>query len=227
MKKILFTIIASAALLSAGPDVSCGSRILILAPADESFIGMEQLLVIGKVSDGVNAGMVEVSDNKKTIGAIPIRGEAFVLKTHLAEGLHEIVFSVPDGETRTLRIFIGKQKGYRYHIKTDAASCSACHVEASKGRYRIGPMQAEICSKCHEPVGNSEFVHGPVAAGTCTPCHDPHGSRHENFLVATGKELCLTCHDQNFSKKHVEKKEDAQCIKCHDPHGSSKDYLLR
>jgi len=227
MKKLLIAVISLLVFLSGQPDVFGASQISILAPDEDSFIGQDQLLVIGTVKGNPAASRIDVSDNGRSIGTIPVNGGTFVLRIHMDEGLHEIVFSIPGGEARTLKVFVGKQEGYRYHIRTDTDSCGDCHREASQHKYGIGPMQAEICLKCHEPMGTSEYVHGPVAAGSCTPCHDPHGSRHDKFLLAAGKELCLTCHDQNLSKKHVEERQNAQCIKCHDPHGSNKKYHLR
>jgi predicted CXXCH cytochrome family protein len=227
MNKFFFAFIASVVIFSADPDVFSASKIHLLAPAEESFIGMDQILIIGRVPDGVKADRVDISDNGKFTESAVIREGTFVLRAGLGEGLHEIVLSIPEGEAKSLKIFVGRQEGYRYHIETGIDSCGDCHAEASRHRYRIGPMQADICSKCHEPIGTSEYVHGPVAAGSCTPCHDPHGSKHEKFLVATGKDLCLTCHDQNLSKNHVEKRQNAQCIKCHSPHSSSRNYHLR
>ena len=47
------------------------------------------------------------------------------------------------------------------------------------------------------------------------------------FLVAVGKELCLVCHSQNLSMRHIEERQNADCVKCHDPHSSAKEYHLR
>jgi predicted CXXCH cytochrome family protein len=227
MKKVFLAFIASVAYLFLNPDAPCASQVLLLAPAEESFIGTDQILFIGKLTDGENADRVDFSDNGKIAGSATIQEGTFVFSTTLVEGLHEIVLSIPGGEAKTVKVFVGKQEGYRYHIRTNNDSCDDCHDEASRHLYRIGPMQADICSKCHEPVGSSKYVHGPVAAGSCTPCHDPHGSKHGKFLLAEGKELCLTCHDQEYSKNHIEDRLNAQCIKCHNPHGSSKSYHLR
>ena len=227
MKKILYAFIASVIVLSADPDLSHASDIRLLAPAEESFIGMDQILVIGKLTGDASSERVDVSDNGKKIGPAPVREGTFVFRSRFVEGLHELVFSIPGGEAKTAKIFVGKQEGYRYHMDTTGDSCGDCHVEASRHRYSIGSMQAKICSNCHEPVDKAQYVHGPVAAGSCTPCHDPHGSKHRSFLVATGKDLCLRCHDQSLSKNHVEERRNAQCIKCHNPHSSSRNYHLR
>jgi len=227
MKRIFVALIVPAVLLSNSLPVLSSPGIHLLAPAEESFVGMEPILIIGQVEGANYPQKVQILDNGNIIGSVLIRGGTFTYRARLAEGRHEIVFKVPGLETKTVKIFVGRQEGYRYHIETTSDSCGDCHAEASRHLFSVGHMQEEICSKCHDPMGSSEYVHGPVAAGSCTPCHDPHGSRYEKFLVATGKELCLFCHSQNLSKKHVEERQNAQCVKCHDPHSSARNYHLR
>ncbi|HDL53461.1 MAG TPA: hypothetical protein ENH32_05755, partial [Proteobacteria bacterium] len=152
--------------------------------------------------------------------------EIFVNSLNLAKGRHELTLAAPGIERLKLKIFIGKQEGYRYHIETDVSSCDTCHPGAAKGDYSIAGNDEALCSDCHDPIKKGKFVHGPVAAGSCTSCHDPHGSRNKYFLRATGKELCLSCHDQNLSQKHIEERRNAVCTKCHDPHSSDRKYHL-
>ncbi len=208
-------------------SVLAAAEIRILAPAEESFIGMEEVLIIGKVNGFTEAKMVEITGNGKTLGFAPLQKNTFVFRTKLGEGRHEIVLAAPGVDRKTVKVFVGKQKGYRYHIETDEGSCSECHPGAGKHDYSVSSMQEKICSKCHDAKGTKEFVHGPVAAGSCSPCHDPHGSRFAYFQVATGKDLCLVCHSQNLSKKHIEERQNSDCVKCQDPHSSDKNYHLR
>jgi len=203
------------------------ARFQILAPAEESFIGMKQVLIIGKVIGDSAAGKVDVSGNGRNLGSAPVQNGSFTFLAKLDEGRHEITLAAAGVQTRTIKIFVGKQKGYRYHIETDLKDCVNCHPGAGRHEFRVGPMQAQLCDQCHDPVGTGKFVHGPVAAGSCTPCHDPHGSSYDNFLVAVGKELCLICHSQNLSRKHIEERRNADCLKCHNPHSSEKEYHLR
>ena len=203
------------------------ARFQVLAPAEESFIGMDQVLIIGKVTGLNEAKMVEISSNGKTLGFAPLRNDNFTFKSKLAEGRHEITLAAPGVDRKTIRVFIGKQEGYRYHTELDMEYCQNCHETAGASNFKVKPMQAELCGQCHDPVGTREIVHGPVAASSCTPCHDPHGSRYDRFLVSIGKELCLTCHSQNLSRKHIEERQNADCVKCHDTHSSAKEYHLR
>ena len=226
MRRIVPTIVIFAAFLMSA-SAYAGAQFQVLAPAEESFIGMDQVLIIGKVNGFNEAKMVEISSNGKTVGFAPLKNGNFTFKTVLTDGRHEITLSAPDIERKTIKIFVGKQKGYRYHIEPEMDYCSNCHDKASANNFEVQPMQGELCEECHDPMGKKEFVHGPVAASSCTPCHDPHGSRHDRFLVAVGKELCLVCHSQNLSKRHIEERQNADCVKCHDPHSSAKEYHLR
>ncbi|MDF1536909.1 MAG: cytochrome c3 family protein [bacterium] len=225
-EKITTVLIAFAISLVPG-RVFAGAEFRILAPAEESFVGMEEVLIIGKVDGFSEAKMVEITDNGKTLGFAPLQKNSFVFRWKLGEGRHEVVLTAPDIDRKAIKVFVGKQKGYRYHIETGEGTCGECHAGAAKHDYAVPPMQEEICSKCHDAKGTKEFVHGPVAAASCSPCHDPHGSRFAGFLVATGKDLCLVCHSQNLSKKHIEERQNADCVKCHDPHSSDKNYHLR
>jgi len=226
MRKFVFTAVVLAAML-ASTDVRAEALFQILAPAEESFIGVDQVLIIGKVTGDSDAKMVQVSANGKILGSAPLKNGSFAFAAGLTDGRHEVNLAAPGVEKKTIKIFVGKQEGYRYHIEPDIKYCENCHPGAGDHVFKEAPMQGGLCRECHDPVGMKEFVHGPVAAGSCTPCHDPHGSRYEHFLVAVGKELCLICHSQNLSKRHIEERRNADCVKCHDPHSSVKEYHLR
>ncbi len=226
MRKIVLSIFILATFLISA-TVYARAQFQVLAPAEESFIGMDQILIIGKVEGFSDAKMVEISDNGKTLGFAPLQNGNFTFKTVLTDGRHEITLSAPRIDRKTIKIFVGKQKGYKYHIELDMGYCDNCHPEAGASVFKVQSMQGDLCKECHDPVGTKEIVHGPVAASSCTPCHDPHGSRYDKFLVAVGKELCLVCHSQNLSKRHIEERQNADCVKCHDPHSSAKEYQLR
>lgn len=226
MSRSLASTVALIVLLTAVAKLEA-AEFKLLAPAEESFIGMYQVLIIGKVEGFNEAKMVEVSGNGKTMGFAPLQNGNFTFKAVLTDGRHEITLAAPGIDRKTIKIFVGKQKGYRYHIKPDMKYCDKCHPDAGANEFKVQPMQGDLCKKCHDPVGTEEVVHGPVAAGSCTPCHDPHGSGYDKFLVAVGKELCLVCHSQNLSKRHIEERRNADCVKCHDPHSSAKEYHLR
>ena len=226
MRKLVMTAIVFVTFLTSSTAFAA-ARFQVLAPAEESFIGMDKVLIIGKVEGFNEAKMVEISSNGKTMGFAPLLNGSFIFKAVLTDGRHEITLAAPGIDRKTIKIFVGKQKGYRYHIEPDMEYCDNCHPKASANVFKVQTMQGDLCKECHDPVGTKEIVHGPVAASSCTPCHDPHGSRYGNFLVAVGKELCLVCHSQNLSKRHIEERQNADCVKCHDPHSSAKEYHLR
>lgn len=225
MRKIVLTTLTLATLMFSATALAA-AQFQVLAPAEESFVGMDQVLIIGKVNGSSGAKKVQISGNGKTMGFAPLKNGSFVYKAGLSEGRHEITLAAPGVDSRTIRIFVGKQKGYTYHIEPVLESCGNCHAKAGNYIFKVDPMQDGLCEECHDPVGTGEYVHGPVAAGSCTPCHDPHGSSYDKFLVSLGKELCLGCHSQNLSKKHIEERKNADCGKCHNPHSSAKEYHL-
>jgi predicted CXXCH cytochrome family protein len=227
MRKILCLAIVLITVLAASTLAFAAAEFKVLAPAEEAFISTGEILIIGKVIGFNEAKMVEISDSGKTLGFVPLRKGTFSYRSVFADGRHEITLAAPGVERKAIKIFVGKQKGYRYHIETDLEYCSNCHSGAADHVFDVEAVQSEICEQCHDPMGAKDIVHGPVAAGSCSPCHDPHGSRYDKFLVAVGKELCLVCHSQNLSKRHIEERQNADCVKCHDPHSSAKEYHLR
>ena len=226
MRRILTVITITTLLLAAAVVQADKAVFRLLAPSEEAFLSGEDVLLIAKVEGFHEAKMVEILDNGKTIGFAPLKRGVMAYKVKLSEGRHELVLSAPDVRRQDIKIFRGKQDGYRYHIEKDLSACGTCHSRAGKGEYRMTNSQEEICLQCHDAVGTEKFIHGPVAAGSCVPCHDPHGSKNDYFLLSIGKELCLVCHSQNLSKTHIEKRGNAECTKCHDPHSSAKNYHL-
>ena len=224
MRKQIVFLVTLAVLLTA--QWCYAAQFRLIAPAEESFLGMSDIIIIGKVEGFTEAKMVEIFDNGKTLGFAPLNMQVFTFNAKLPAGRHEIALAAPGVKRKTIKAFIGKQEGYQYHIEPNPSSCSECHPGSSKGEYKLPYLQGDLCAECHDRVSGGKFVHGPVAAGSCTPCHDPHGSRNEKFLAATGKELCLACHSQDMSTKHIEERANANCTKCHDPHSSAREFHL-
>ena len=143
MRKIVLTAIAMAALLISATAYA-GAQFKVLAPAEESFIGMDQILIIGKVEGFNEAKMVEISSNGKAMGFAPLQNENFSFKAVLAEGRHEITLAAPGIDRKTIKIFVGKQKGYRYHIEPDMGYCENCHPEAAANVEFGGPERNRL-----------------------------------------------------------------------------------
>ena len=129
--------------------------------------------------------------------------------------------------------------------------CTFCHQVDTHGDQSVhGPLKRDECLLCHDPHGGTTVkslrgktvadncklchvdkakdkstVHGPVAAGACLSCHKGHSSPNPKLLVATGNDLCFTCHVEmktqmakvQFKHKAVEQ----DCTKCHDAHASN------
>lgn len=144
------------------------------------------------------------------------------------------------------------------HARTPEQTCTFCHqMELSNAKVIHKPLKEGQCMNCHNPHGgfdrnmlrsksmgdlcktchqdptaNHSSIHGPVAAGACGACHQPHTSNNEHLLVKTGKELCLSCHqemgkqlkDTRFMHKPV---AENQCTTCHDAHASDSPGVLK
>lgn len=75
----------------------------------------------------------------------------------------------------------------------------------------------------------NDFVHSNMyhRGLRCFDCHDVHSSENPSNLIATGNDLCLTCHTKNNPAglktsvaehtHHAENSAGSQCIACHMP----------
>ncbi len=116
-------------------------------------------------------------------------------------------------------------------LVTDKKSlCGKCHnlTSATMTTAHKGfDISAADCQNCHAPhvgqKGNKGLLlpksHKPFMQGECAKCHV--GTSTTQF-VASGKDLCATCHDKGskiFSKPVVHSAiEKFGCVGCHGPH---------
>lgn len=141
--------------------------------------------------------------------------------------------------------------------------CLDCHngkigeynmEDEGKSKYLAPDPISKTCGSCHDSVQDwqaTKYGHGPVNDGRCERCHNPHGSDNEFFLRKSIWDLCVTCHAEKASGKHVipqigfgrvtkdgghptQDRQDPSrpgralvCSSCHNPHGSSGIFLLR
>ncbi len=108
---------------------------------------------------------------------------------------------------------------------------------------RAGLTLLETCSKCHQDMFSGAFRHGPADAGLCTICHNPHASPNPAWTRKKTWDLCVTCHAEKASGRHVvagfvsgethptkDRRDPARpgkymsCTSCHNPHaGQSRE----
>lgn len=112
--------------------------------------------------------------------------------------------------------------------------CLDCHQASRPEHPRPGEktftLKPPPCLECHSQIQDYPYLHAPVAAGDCTPCHNPHGEKKSNYLIANGKNICYSCHDQIFSANELFFHGEIQkenCKNCHTTHGSDYPHLLR
>jgi predicted CXXCH cytochrome family protein len=140
--------------------------------------------------------------------------------------------------------------------ETGEALCNFCHVEKLTGKVTHKPVadgqclschnphggadrtvlreesMAALCNKCHEDVIHKRtHLHGPVANGSCAACHLAHRSEHPKLLMAEGRTLCVSCHEQMDkdlkTAKFVHKPVNEDCQKCHEVHASNYAMQLK
>ena len=114
-------------------------------------------------------------------------------------------------------------------------TCAPCHARKSDLSQQLIPS-AEILDNMIPHIISDEFYfadgqieeedyeYGSFAQSKmfhkevrCSNCHNPHSGK----LIATGNNLCLSCHQPRYNTKehhfHEVNTEGAQCISCHMP----------
>ncbi len=97
----------------------------------------------------------------------------------------------------------------------------------AENKFKLKPgAEGKLCLGCHvdfEDKLKQKSVHTPVKSGECSECHNPHTSAHGKLLDASGRGVCLKCHDGIVPGKPVSAHKPAiegSCTSCHDPHAS-------
>ena len=80
-------------------------------------------------------------------------------------------------------------------------------------------IKPETCLTCHPEKKDAKFVHTAVGMG-CERCHRITSADHKTAitLVATGGDLCATCHAPKKDPVLHGPYKAGQCLVCHDPH---------
>ncbi|GAB4373554.1 MAG: hypothetical protein Kow00128_23180 [Deltaproteobacteria bacterium] len=204
---------------AAGPPPPC---LAVIAPRSGDALPPGKALVIG-TAKGEGLSRVEIEVNGKGRTDVPVRGGGFSAAVPIAAGSNLIRVSA--GKTSVSVAVTGSEKGgYRYH--EEAERCVSCHDRTGNGYALPGPKDA-LCYRCHDRQDTGKVVHGPLGGGDCTACHDPHGSANVALTVARPERLCLFCHDQESSTKHMRESRGRLCTECHDPHSSDRTFLRK
>jgi len=129
------------------------------------------------------------------------------------------------------------------HGPVSVWSCLSCHNPDVEPKYFINNPNEEVCFDCHgnqeKTWSNKKYFHAPFATGKCAICHNSHASENPFILVKPTWILCLTCHTDKGSGRHIiagylpgdrhpthgvkdplRQGRELTCASCHDPHTS-------
>ncbi len=197
---------------------SGASTITIIHPRDGSTLPPAKYTLIGKVN-GAKRGKVKVYVGRKKY-LFKVNGSGvFFGEIDLRKGSW-VTIVAPSGDTVKVSYRVRRGATYRRHL--DEAGCGDCHNKDLSVQF---PEDIN-CYSCHDRKDESKFVHGPIGGGACSICHDPHGSGRKSLLRAEVREMCVSCHDQESSKKHINAKKNRKCNRCHNPHGGNDQFFL-
>jgi len=136
------------------------------------------------------------------------------------------------------------------HGPSAAWSCLSCHDSDAAPVYAVRKPDTKVCFGCHieqkEEWESRKYFHGPYTTGSCIICHSPHASEHPSNLHKPTWDLCINCHTDKGSGRHIvaavggsyfhptrgkqdplRKDKELSCVSCHDPHTSDSPRLWR
>jgi predicted CXXCH cytochrome family protein len=151
------------------------------------------------------------------------------------------------GESPCYRCHAYEVAGKDKHGPAAVGECTACHNPVGKEKYEVAKPIKKLCSDCHADAITGweamKYMHGPTATGDCSICHSPHSSNQRFFLHKKTNELCIGCHDEKASGRHVVSGFSGQshpvagksnplkpdraysCASCHSPHAANSREL--
>jgi predicted CXXCH cytochrome family protein len=171
--------------------------------------------------------------NYKVLHGPTALGSCDSCHTYVSEEKHS--FKLKDqGEALCNFCHVDKMHGKVTHKPVADGKCLDCHNPHGGTDRKVlrGETMADLCMKCHEDVTKKRsHLHGPVAAGSCAACHNAHQSELPKLLVAQGRALCVSCHDQMDKDlkmaKFIHKPVGEDCQKCHEVHASNYTMQLK
>lgn len=138
--------------------------------------------------------------------------------------------------------------GTMKHGPAAVGDCTSCHKGGGSTKYAVVRPVKKVCLDCHEDAikgwDKKKYTHGPTATGDCTICHFPHSSNEKFFLQKKTNELCIGCHEEKASGKHVissfggkshplggginplQPDRAFSCASCHSPHAADNQVLF-
>jgi predicted CXXCH cytochrome family protein len=240
------------------PDGTIYLCIMITLDAGENKIAIQGYRQGSRVEDKIYQ-VYSVAKYSLDKNAAPAGYPHYIFHTAQNEGLcigcHA---ELGPAKEETMTTVLAESPCYRCHayvvageIKHGPAAvgdCTTCHSEAGAEKYAVVKPIKKLCSICHEDaIQNWEakkFIHGPTATGDCTICHTPHSSNEKFFLQKKTNDLCIGCHEEKASGRHVvagfsgkshpvsgktnpmKPDRSFSCASCHSPHAANNKQIF-
>ncbi len=139
------------------------------------------------------------------------------------------------------------------HGTSSVWSCLSCHEPGAFPKYSVSKPDARMCYTCHikqkEKWEARKYFHGPFTTGKCAICHNPHASDYPFNLMKSTWDLCVSCHIEKGSGRHILERymigsgtlfhptrgvldplregKELTCASCHNSHSSDSPKLWR
>lgn len=185
---------------------------------------------------------------------------------------HTLVPSASDRKPLNMSAFPNEKSKGAYDTAASTSTCYSCHKSLISFPFVHPPAAVWSCLSCHEPQDGQgyavrkpdtracfgchlkeketwyakKYLHGPFNVGKCSICHNPHASEYPFNLIKDTWDLCISCHIDKGSGKHIVRSftdvnyhptrgkpdpsrpgKELTCASCHDPHASDVQYLQR
>ena len=135
------------------------------------------------------------------------------------------------------------------HAPVVVWSCLSCHNPRATPKYAVPKPDTALCFSCHQKQKavwmSHKNLHAPVVTGKCAICHNPHASDAPFILIKQTWLLCLSCHVDKGTGKHIIAKymagdthpthgvkdprtggKELTCTSCHDAHASDSPFFI-
>ncbi len=156
---------------------------------------------------------------------------------HVAEDVRKHTFGLVVPKSELCVYCHTKAERTVVHKPVADRECVKCHDPHGSDypKSLLGDPSGALCLPCHKPKDHGRGGQGgnpPQTVGACNVCHEPHSSWLPKLLPAEPPQLCLTCHEDMWTRVELVGNSHApvqqgRCLACHDAHTTGHPRQLR